>query len=83
MHRENADMLAKAAVNLAEDKIYCIEYNVKTEQTNQIEDAIRNRAELPEFLMRTVKHIYVTPDRVRVKFINGKTVKSERSKHHE
>ena len=80
---ENAEILTKAAIHLAEEKIRCIEYNVKTEQTAQIEDAIRNRVELPEFLTRTVKHIYVTPDRVRVKFINGKTVKSERSKHHE
>ena len=79
----NAEILTKAAVNLAEEKILCIEYNVKTEQTAQIEETIKKCAELPEFLMRTVKHIYVTPDRVRVKFINGKTVRSERSKHHE
>lgn len=68
---DNAEMLVKAAVHLVEEKLHCIEYNVKTEQTAQIEDVINKRAKLPEFLIKTVKHIYVTPDRVRVKFING------------
>ena len=80
---DNAEMLIKAAVHLAEEKLRCIEYNVKIEQTVRIEDAIRDHVELTEFLMKAVKHIYVTPDRVRVKFINGKTVKSERSTDHE
>ena len=80
---ENAEMLVKAAVHLAEEKIGCIEYNVKAEQTEQIEKAIKNSAELTEFFLKTVKHIYVTSDRVRVKFINGKTVKSERRINHE
>ena len=80
---DNAEMLVKAAVHFVEEKLRCIEYNVKTEQTAQIEDVINKRAKLPEFLIKTVKHIYVTPDRVRVKFINGKTVKSERSIDHE
>ncbi len=80
---ENAEMLIKAAVHLAEEKIRCIEYNIIAEQTAQIEDAIKNCTELSDFLKQVVRHIYVTPDRVRVKFINGKTVKSERSTNHE
>ena len=77
----SAEMLVKAAVDLAAKKIDCIEYSKLNEQTAQIEDALN--MDMVAFLSRAVMHIYVTPDRVRVKFINGKTVKSERSTDHE
>lgn len=77
----SAEMLVKAAVDLAAEKIDCIEYSKLNEQTVQIEDTLSS--DMGEFLSRAVRHIYVTPDRVRVKFINGKTVKSERSTDNE
>ncbi len=76
-------MLIKAAVDLAVEKYNCIEFNSNIRQTEKIVDAFENSSGLSEFIAKTVKHIYITPDRVRVKFINGKTVKSERSTNHE
>ena len=80
---ENTDMLANAAVALAEKKIGCVKYNRIIGQTEQMLQVIESKAELSEFLIKAVKHIYMTPDRIRVKFINGKTVRSERSNDNE
>ena len=79
----DADMLAKAAVELVEEKFRCIEYSEISDKTVQIENVLNSGADIADFLTKAVKHIYVTPDRIRVKFINGKTVKSERRTENE
>ena len=75
----NKDMLIELAVELANEKLKCISYSETNEHTEQIVNSISDGLETGDFLKMTVRHIYVTHDRVRVKFINGKTVKSERS----
>lgn len=79
----NKDMLIDLSVELANEKLKCISYSETNERTEQIVNAISEEPVIEDFLRKTVRHIYVTPDRVRVKFINGKTVKSERSNENE
>ena len=73
------NMLIDLAVELTNEKLKCISYSETGEHTEQIINAISEELEIEDFLKKVVRHIYITPDRVRVKFINGKTVKSERS----
>ena len=79
----NEEMLLNAAISLAESKFSCINYSDLYDQTKRIEKALEISTGLPDFLEKAVRHIYVTPDKVRMKFINGKTVKSERSNNNE
>ena len=73
------DMLIDLAFELANEKLRSISYSETNERTEQIVSAISDGLETGDFLKMTVRYIYVTHDRVRIKFINSKTVKSERS----
>lgn len=73
------ETLTELALGIAEQKLNCISYCEKNDQTEQITTVISEHNSDADLMQKAVRHIYITPERVRVKFINGKTVRSERS----